>query len=351
MKLGLALGGTMITQDNLRFARQAGVTHIILHLSDYGYQRDQVPERWRGAHGMTGSSPVWTYEYLAQMKQTVNDEGLVLEALENFNPYFWSDILLDGPRKEEQMAGIQQLISDVGKVGIPIFGYNFSIAGVWGQSSEPEARGGAFTAAFHNPNQTPIQKGMVWNMVYDPNAPEGTIGEVTAEQIWSRAEYFLNNILPVAEKAGVVMAAHPDDPPLPTVRGTARLIHQPMMYQHLFDLVPSQNSQAELCVGTLAEMTERNDFYPAIEQYAQAGKVAYVHLRNVSGVVPNYVEKFVDEGDTNIPRVLRILHQGGFDGVITPDHSPGMTCPAPWHAGTAFQLGYLKAVIELIKAE
>lgn len=346
MKLGLALGGSMITQDNLRFARQAGVTHIILHLTDYGYLRDQVPDRMRGAHGITSPAPIWSREYLVETKNKVNQEGLVLEALENFNPYFWYDILLDGPRKEEQMANLQQLIRNVGAAGIPVFGYNFSIAGVWGQTSLPEARGQASTAAFHDPEQTPIPKGMIWNMVYDVNAPEGNIGQVTQEQIWQRIEYFLRNILPVAEEAGVIMAAHPDDPPLPTVRGTARLIHQPRLYQKLFDLVPSPNNQAELCVGTLAEMTERHDLYPAIERYALAGKVAYVHLRNVTGTVPNYVEKFVDEGETDIPGVLRMLHESGFNGVITPDHNPGMTCPAPWHAGAAFQLGYLKGLID-----
>ena len=124
-------------------------------------------------------------------------------------------------------------------------------------------------------------------------------------------------------------------------------MHQPRLYQRLFDLVPSANSKAELCVGTLAEMSEP-DLYQWIETYASAGKVAYVHLRNVRGKVPNYVEVFVDEGDTDIPRVLRILHHAGYDGIITPDHAPAMNCPAPGHAAMAWQLGYLKAMISIV---
>jgi mannonate dehydratase len=94
-------------------------------------------------------------------------------------------------------------------------------------------------------------------------------------------------------------------------------------------------------------MSEGN-YYDAIDRYSAAGKVAYVHLRNVKGKVPRYIEVFIDEGETDVFRVLRILHKNGFDGVVTPDHTPAMTCPAPWHAGMAFQLGYLKAAIALI---
>jgi mannonate dehydratase len=347
MKLGLALGGPMITPDNLRFAKQAGVTHIVMHLTDYGRDRDKLPDYARGAAGFTGSPSLWDEEYLSSMKKMVEAEGLVLEALENFNPAFWYDVLLDGPRKREQMENLKGIIRAVGRVGIPIFGYNFSLAGVWGLSGIPEARGGAITAAFLEPEHTPIPNGMIWNMVYDPNAPAGSIGPVTQAQLWERAEYFLREILPVAEEYGVVMAAHPDDPPMATIRDTARLVHQPRIYQDLFDRVPSPNSKAELCVGTLSEMSEGN-YYDAIDRYSAAGKVAYVHLRNVKGKVPRYIEVFIDEGETDVFRVLRILHKNGFDGVVTPDHTPAMTCPAPWHAGMAFQLGYLKAAIALI---
>ena len=75
------------------------------------------------------------------------------------------------------------------------------------------------------------------------------------------------------------------------------------------------------------------------------------HLRNVRGRVPNFVEVFVDEGDTDILRILRILHRAGYDGLITPDHAPAMNCPAPGHAAMAFQLGYLKALMKVVMSE
>jgi len=348
MKLGLGLGGRNLNRDNLRFARQAGVTHIIAHLSHYGRDWEELPPAPSGTAGYTGNPQPWTFEELRGLRAMVNEEGLELEAIENFNPVFWYDVLLDGPRKKEQMENLKQIIRNVGKAGIPIFGYNFSLAGVWGRVHGPYARGGADTVAFLEPEEPPIPNGMVWNMIYDPHAPAGTVGPVSQEQLWERLEYFLRAILPVAEEAGVVMAAHPDDPPMSTLRGTARLVYQPRLYQKLFDLVPSPNSQAEFCVGTLAEMTEGN-IYETVETYSRQGKVAYVHLRNVKGKVPRYYEVFIDEGDTDLIQVLRILHRNGYQGVIIPDHAPGMIGPAPWHAGMAFALGYIRAALTLIQ--
>lgn len=348
MKVGLGLYGPMLTSANFRFARQASATHIVAHLTDYGRDKDKLPAQARGAAGFTGPAQLWTYEQLRDLRQAANAEGVALEALENFNPAFWHDVLLDGPRKREQMEGLKRLIRDVGRAGIPIFGYNFSLAGVWGLTPGPYARGQAPTVGFTEPEETPIPNGMVWNMVYDPDAPAGVVGPVSSEELWARVAYFLRELLPVAEEAGVILAAHPDDPPKPTLRGTARLVHQPSHYQRLFDLAPSPNNQAELCVGTLAEMTE-GGVYAAIDAYSRQRKVAYVHLRNVRGQVPNYHEVFIDEGDTDVLRVLRLLNGNGFEGVIIPDHTPSLNCDAPWHAGMAFALGYLRAAISSIQ--
>jgi mannonate dehydratase len=120
------------------------------------------------------------------------------------------------------------------------------------------------------------------------------------------------------------------------------------MYQPLIDLAPSHSNALELCVGTLAEMTEGN-IYDAVDQYSKQGKIAYIHLRNVVGKVPHYRETFIDEGDLDMIRILAILHRNRFDGVLIPDHTPQMTCSAPWHAGMAHTLGFMlaaKAVVE-----
>jgi mannonate dehydratase len=193
-----------------------------------------------------------------------------------------------------------------------------------------------------------IPNGMIWNMIYDRNAPAGTLPSISHEELWRRLQRFLEEVIPVAEESGVQLAAHPDDPPMPTMRRQPRLVYQPHMYQRLIDLAPSRSNALELCVGTLAEMTEGN-IYDAVDQYSKQGKVAYIHLRNVVGKVPHYRETFIDEGDVDMIRILAILHRNGFDGALIPDHTPQMTCSAPWHAGMAHTLGFMlaaKAVIE-----
>src|SRR6185503_8848275 len=155
-------------------------------------------------------------------------------------------------------------------------------------------------------------------------------------------------LLPVAEEAGVTLAAHPDDPPMPTVRRQPRLVYQPRFLQPLLDLHPSPRHALEFCVGTLAEMTE-GDVYEAVDTYSRQGKVAYVHLRNVRGQVPYYQETFLDDGKVDIPRVLRILRRNNFSGVLIPDHAPQLSCAAPWHAGMAYALGYIRAALQALE--
>ena len=163
--------------------------------------------------------------------------------------------------------------------------------------------------------------------------------------VWRRLAGFLEAVVPVAEEAGVTLAAHPDDPPLPILRRQPRLVYQPRLYQKLIDLKPSPRNALEFCVGTLAEMTEGN-IYDVVDQYSGQEKLAYVHLRNITGKAPHYRETFIDDGDVNALRVLEILHKNKFDQVIIPDHTPQMDCNAPWHAGMAFALGYFRAVLQ-----
>src|SRR6185295_5546169 len=189
-------------------------------------------------------------------------------------------------------------------------------------------------------DDVPIPRGMVWNMVYDPGAPPGTLPAISHEELWRRLDRFLHDVVPVAEESGVRLAAHPDDPPMPTMRGQPRLVYQPQMYQQLLDLHPSPANALEFCLGTLAEMTE-GDVYEATDHYSRQNKLAYVHFRNVHGKVPRYRETFLDDGDIDMLRVLRILKTNGFSGVLIPDHTPQMTCGAPWHAGMAYAMGYM----------
>lgn len=359
MKLGLGLYRNMFTTDNLRFAKQAGATHIVAHMpapaNPLGEQLMAKYGKLAGHGYGLGGDPIWTYAGLRDLKALVNSEGLTLEALENFAPGDWYDILLDGPRKAEQYERLKQIIRDMGRVGIPVMGYYFSVAGVWGQQYQPKARGAAMSVAYVQAEtpETPIPAGMVWNMVYDAetfdpvNSPQ-VLPPVSDAEIQRRFTEFLSIMVPVAEEAGVKLALHPDDPPMPVLRGQHRLSYTLDRYAHILDLNPSPANTLEMCVGTMGEMAE-GDLYATVDAISRTGRVGYIHFRNVRGKVPHYVETFMDEGDTDMIRLLTILDQNGFDGVLIPDHTPQMSCAAPWHAGMAFALGYLKAAITMLQ--
>jgi len=352
MKLGLGLYRHMLTRENFQFARQAGATHLVIHLVDYfkggaHNPRDNQPTGTDQGWGLAGDpNQLWTLEELVAIRKSIEAEGLKLEAIENFDPAHWHDILLDGPKKKQQLENIKTIVRRVGEAGIPIIGYNFSIAGVCGRVTGRFARGGAVSVGMDGALETPMPNGMVWNMVYDPNA-HGVVASITHEELWRRLDDFLEEILPVAEEACVKLAAHPDDPPMPSMRGQPRLVYQPQLYQRLLDLHPSPANQLEFCLGSLAEMTD-GDIYETVDRYSGEGKLAYVHFRNVRGKVPRYKETFVDDGDIDMLRVLQILKKNQFDGVLIPDHTPQMTCEAPWHAGMAYATGYMKAALQIV---
>ncbi|MFM7321916.1 MAG: mannonate dehydratase [Armatimonadota bacterium] len=353
MKLGLGLYRGMLDANHFRFARQAGATHVVAHaVGSFTGSNERIVTAPSGEHfGVCDpGDPLWTRPGLARLKSEIEAEGLVLEALENFCPAHWSDILLDGPQRDMQVEHIRTILRDMGHVGIPIMGLYFSLAGVWGRVEGPFARAGAVSVGFEAPEDTPIPAGMVWNMVVDGDRFEagGLLPPVSVEEVESRFLRFLDDVLPAAEEAGVRLAIHPDDPPLRTLRGTGRLICHPDDYHALFAKRPHPNLSAELCLGTVGEMPGA-DIYDLTDRLAASGRIGYIHFRNVRGKVPHYHEVFVDEGETDMVRILRILHARRYDGVLIPDHTPVMECSAGWHAGIAYALGYMKAAIRLIE--
>lgn len=345
MKLALNTYRDRICQEEFDFAKQCGCNGMITGLANFN-------QKWIGGNEdiplVMANDPIWTYDSLKAISDQIHRAGLKWYAIENFDPADWYDVLLDGPEKVKQMDRLKRLITDVGKVGVESFGYNFSLTAVYGRELGKIARGGAtsmyFTAGKEEHNQ-PIPNGEVWNARYDPSPSPGFVPSIDNEELWQRCKWFLEEILPVAEEAGVKMAAHPDDPPVPRMRGNAKLIYKLDMFQRLVDMVPSPNSCIDLCLGTMQEMDD-GEVYPTIASLSKQDKVAYVHLRNVRGKVPHYEEVFLDEGDLDVVKALMTLRDNGFDGPVVPDHVPNMSTKDPWHSSMAYALGYIKAVMQ-----
>ena len=275
MRVGLTLSGDLLNADGAQFAAELGATDIVVHLTNYTRGADPAPYLSGAAVGPIGGDArgdrLWTYEDFRGVQSMLRAHGLRLAALENFSPIFWHDVLLDGPQRDAQIEDLKRLVRDAGRAGVPVIGYNFSIAGVWGWTRRPEARAGAMTTVFDmaaiDPDE-PIPDGMVWNMRYREGRANAPPVRVSDAELWDRLARFLKALVPVAEEAGVKLAAHPDDPPADTLRGTARLVNRTTKYERLLSIVDSPSNALEFCLGSLAEMPG-GDIYETTRAFAR----------------------------------------------------------------------------------
>lgn len=353
MKLGIGLYRHQLTEKDFSFAKQAACSHVIIHLANY--YKDEIvsaTDTQKNYGKAVLDDPIWSLENLLRLQEMAKDHGVEIYGIENFNPGDWYDVLLDGPKRDIQIQHLQQIVSNIGKAGIKTIGYNFSLAGVWGHSKEPVARGGALATCFDatkiNHIDAPIPNGQVWNMTYDENAPAGYIQAPSNEMLWNRIARFLHDMLPVAEQAQVSLALHPDDPPMEMLRSTPRLVYQPELYQKLIDIDASPANKLEFCMGSIQEMTH-GSIYESLDTYLAQKRISYIHFRNVIGKVPKYREVFIDEGDIDMIRCIKIMKKHNFQGVLVPDHTPMMACGDSWYAGMSYALGYMKALLDCIR--
>ncbi|MFI3116228.1 MAG: mannonate dehydratase [Clostridia bacterium] len=341
MRVGMGIGGANRADKNyIQYLAQIGAPNAILALPD----KEILP---------SADKAPWSLEELSSLKKFYNENGVNIEGFENIHPIYFAKILLDMPGKEEQMEYIKRSISNMGKAGIKIFGYNFSLAGVTARYTGPFARGGADTVRFSldkAPIDGHIPLGTVFKRVFDPNAPEGNLPPVSLEEMIERRDWFLSQILPVAEEAGVKMAAHPEDPPIPVMQSTARILIRPENFDHLFTKFDSPSNCIEFCQGTFAEIPNL-DVYDTIKHFAKQDKIAYVHFRNVVGTLPEYTEVFIDEGDIDMVKSLQIYKECGYNGMLMPDHSPDVSIGSPREVGMAYAVGYIRGIMKSLDIE
>ena len=322
MKLALGFSLNELTEENLRYALQLGVSHVILESPRLGE---------RGA---------LEFLDLLRVRKRIEAYGLSVAGIENLPRDHWDKILHGALGRDEQIEKVCETVENMGRAGFPILGYYFSIAGVWGHWRSYESGGGRGGAGV---------KSFDYDLVKD--APDAETGPVSGEEMWARLVYFLERIVPAAERAGVKLAAHPDDPPAETLRGTGRILTSHEGLKRLIEAVPSPCNGLEFCQGTVAEMGPERAI-EAVRHFAGLKKIFYVHFRNVRGRFPKFDEVFIDEGDVNMLDAMRAYKAAGFDGVMTPDHSPRVAGDTPFrHRGMAFALGYMKALMQVVDRE
>lgn len=282
----------------------------------------------------------WDYTPLAMYKEMLEEEGLTLTAIEDNPPM---DKLRYGVAgAQEELEQIIHLIENMGKLGIKIWCYNWLAALGWVRTSTRlRGRGGAVVSGYDH--------GLV------QASPPPLMGPVDAATLWRTLEDFLKRVVPVAEKAGVKLAMHPDDPPMHReIRGVARIMNRVESFERLLNLVPSAANGITLCQGNFTLMTD--NLPQVIRQLGSTGRVYFVHFRDVRGTVEHFVETFIDEGQTDMLECMRAYRDGGFEGIMRTDHTPTLAGDDAGVAGYSVlgrlhAIGYMTGLREAVLAE
>jgi mannonate dehydratase len=229
---------------------------------------------------------------------------------------------------------MQATISNMGRAGIPIFGYHFIVTGVWRTSTTAPARGGAPTTAF--------------DMDLVKDAPLSFDREYSEDEIWANYAYYMNAILPVAEEAGIKLALHPDDPPVPSLGGVARIMRSFDAFKRAMEIGDSPNHGLDFCVGSWSEMSP-DECLTGLRYFAEREKIFYVHFRDVLGTVPKFREAFIGEGNLNMFQVMKTLKEHNFKGFLIDDHVPRMVGDNGWLGlSRAFANGQMVTMLDLL---
>ena len=261
-----------------------------------------------------------TLENFLAIKARVEAAGLKVWNIPNNDNRNIEEITLGLAGRDAKIEWLKQYIRDTGKAGIKYITYAHMANGIW--SSKPETtRGGGESRSFH----LATAKGY-WNgKVYEGPLTHGR--KYSREELWENYTYFIRQIAPVAEEAGVRIGIHPDDPPVPELGGIPRHIFGTLDgYVRALEIANSPNIGVCLCCGTWAEGGEHTgkNVFEAARAFAQMGKLWKIHFRNVTSPIPDFVETYIDNGYTDMPKLMKTLVDVDFRGNLIADHVPPM---------------------------
>lgn len=277
-----------------------------------------------------------SYQNLGRLVQDLKKEDLEFLVAEG-DPLPLDRVKLGLPGRDEDIRKYCDFVKVLGDLGVPLVCYNFMAGMNWARTkTDVRLRGGALASAF------------------DYADMKGTLIEtkgvtVTKELVWDNLAYFLERVLPVAEKAGVRLALHPDDPPMETFCNVQRVVVSPEAYRRLFREFDSPMNGLTFCQSNFKLMG--GNVYDLAEEFGKAGKIFFIHIRDVSGDKEKFHETFHDDGPTDMARLMATYRAYASTATMRPDHVPTLAGEDNSRSGYTFlgmihAMGYIKGLIQ-----
>jgi len=323
IKVSLQISGD-VSDEDLQFAQQLGVEYV------------NIPSGGDKA----------TLEHFVRWKQKVEAAGLKVWNIGNSNVHNMPEVTLNLPGRDEKIEEYKTFLRNLAKAGIYYTTYAHMGNGIWSSARE-STRGGASARAF-DMDKNP--KGYWGNKVFEGALTHGR--KFSKEELWENYTYFIKQVVPVAEELGMRIGIHPDDPPVPELGGVPRCIFGNFDgYTRALEIAQSPNIGVCLCAGTWMEGGKHmgKDVFEAARAFAKMDKLWKIHFRNVSAPIPHFVETFVDNGYTDMYKLMKTLYEVDFRGALIADHVPQMV--GDRRTGWAYSIGYIKALLRAVSAE
>jgi mannonate dehydratase len=257
------------------------------------------------SHVLSGGPPIpWTENQLRPIVDKLKANGITLG---NLMIGGFPKTIYGRPGRDEEIDKIRQSIQSAGKVGVPVIEYNFYAHRAMEGYYEETGRGGAGLTGVDNERMKDLP----------PLPDEGTH---TLEEMWSNISYFLKAVVPVAEKANVRLALHPNDPPFPVSRGSQQIMATLEGWKHLIEIVDSPSNGITFDCGVTREMGE--DPVDVCHYFGSRDRINHMHFRNPHVIKPyvKYDEGFIDEGDVNLFAVMLELLRVKYTREVYPEH-------------------------------
>lgn len=276
----------------------------------------------------------WPLDKILAVKRSIEPYGLHMEVVESVNVH--EDIKLGLPSRDRYIENYKKTIENLAQVGVKTICYNFMPVFDWIRTDLFKPLPDGSTAMFYEKakiaemdpkelvnriNENPDFTMPGWEPERLRSLPHlfEAYADVTEEDLWQNLQYFLEQIIPVAERRGIRMAIHPDDPPW-SVFGLPRIITNRDNIARLLELADSPANGVTFCTGSLGANPE-NDLPAMIREFAD--RIPFAHIRNVR-VYDNgdFIETShrTEDGTVDVTAVVQAYHDSGFNGYVRPDH-------------------------------